>query len=310
MANSYIGRFAPSPSGPLHFGSLLCALVSFLHARQHSGQWLVRIEDIDTPRIDSSMSKVILDSLNAHGLASDKPVVKQSDRLDYYQTVLNTLSEQHHTYACACSRKQIKARGQFYDQHCRHLQLDPLDRAIRFKHLETNNRFDDFILGPQKVEYGIANEDFVLKRADGIFAYHLVVVADDIEQQVTHILRGRDLLSMTPVHLSLFKAMQAKAPEYGHMPIIVQAPHQKLSKQHYSPAIDNALALENIKLALCYLGIPKHEQANLTNVDSMLGWAIENWRLEMMPKHTEMLISITNGVYSIPDNLIPNFNTQ
>ncbi|MDT0595462.1 tRNA glutamyl-Q(34) synthetase GluQRS [Glaciecola petra] len=308
MAHSYIGRFAPSPSGPLHFGSLLCAFASFLHARQHNGKWLVRIEDIDTPRIDSAMSKVILDSLHAHGLDWDEKVTYQSDRLDYYQSVLDKLSLQHDIYACACSRKQIKARSQFYDQHCRHLQLTFLDRAIRFKHDQTNNQFDDFILGSQNIEDGIANEDFVVKRADGIFAYHLVVVADDIEQQVSHILRGNDLLSMTPVHLSLFQAMQAHIPEYGHMPVVVQAPKQKLSKQHHSPAIDDSRALENIKLALCYLGIPIHKQANLTTVHSMVGWAIKNWHLEMLPKQTELLISITNGVYSMSDEPILNNN--
>lgn len=300
MATSYVGRFAPSPSGPLHFGSLVCALASFLHARQHSGKWLVRIEDIDTPRIDSAMTPVILNSLQVHGLEWDGEVLLQSERLDYYQGVLKQLSNKRLCYACACSRKQIRARSDYYDGHCRELNLPETKRAIRFKQLSPDCQFTDLCLGEQCIQHKLAFEDAVLRRADGIFAYHLVVVADDIAQKVSHIIRGNDLLLLTPVHQSLYNALNADKPIYGHIPLIAQAPGQKLSKQHHSPPINDLTPLSNLKMALCYLGIRQKMLANLTTIQGVLDWAIQNWQLSKVSKQTEMLISTSNGLYSMP----------
>jgi len=298
QAKGYIGRFAPSPSGPLHFGSLVCALASFLHARKQQGKWLVRIEDIDTPRIDASMNSVILNTLQTHGLQWDDEVVYQSERHALYEAYLSKINAQNLLYACACSRKQIRQRSGTYDGHCRNLAL-PFDQcALRFKHLTANSHFVDLFLGKFKVTHPIATEDPVLKRADGIYAYHLAVVVDDIEQKVNHIVRGYDLFETSPVHLSLFQAFDASTHQYLHVPIIVQAPNQKLSKQHHSPSVDNHLAIENIRLALRYIGVSSALIPKVQKVEQLIAWAIDYWQPNLMPKQTELLISTTNGVYS------------
>ncbi len=299
----YIGRFAPSPSGPLHFGSLFCALASYLDAKKNAGQWLVRIEDIDTPRIDPSMSKVILDSLRAHGLEWDDEVIYQSQRHDLYEQYLNLLNRKALLYGCSCSRKQIKQRSGFYDGHCRTRKL-PFDKhALRFKHVENNTYFTDKHLGNVTISHPIATEDSVLKRADGIYAYHLVVIADDIEQGITHIVRGNDLVETTPIHLSLFDAFDSTRPQYCHMPVLSQKPNEKLSKQHHSPAIDDKLAADNIKLALFLMGFKKQDIPTHNRIDQLIFWAIENWSLNIVPLKREILISTANGVYSEFSNI-------
>lgn len=300
----YVGRFAPSPSGPLHFGSLVCALASFLHAKQHSGKWLVRIEDVDTPRVDASMSRPILSSLRTHGLVWDGDVVYQSNRNSHYEACLAALTKAELLYGCACSRKQIRARSDTYDGYCRELALPFKNVAIRFKHNTDNSKFTDLFWGQRHITQNIAREDPVLKRADGIYAYHLAVVADDIEQKVTHIVRGNDLLDTTPVHLSLFRALKAPPPKYLHIPVVVQKPNQKLSKQHCSPAIDNNCPMDNVKLALQYLGISQKKLPFSPNIERLLDWALANWSFKLLPKQSELLISVTNDVYSATENML------
>lgn len=312
----YIGRFAPSPSGPLHFGSLVCALASFLHAKQHQGKWLVRIEDIDTPRIDTAMSPIILSALVLHGLQWDGKVEYQSQRRSFYKTYFDKLKINKRLYACQCSRRQIKARSGCYDGFCRDLSLAFEGKAIRFKQVLNGSTFVDLHLGEQGINHPSAQEDPVLQRADGIFAYHLAVVADDIEQGVSHIVRGTDLLDTTPIHLALYQALNAPAPKYLHIPIVVQQtdkehnsdaqrlakPFTKLSKQNHAPAIDNRNALNNLRLALTFLGIPFNKQAKFTSVDDCLSWAIAHWTSNLLSKQSEILISVTNDVYSAPNH--------
>ena len=301
---SYVGRFAPSPSGPLHFGSLVCALASFLHAKQHKGKWLLRIEDIDTPRVDAKMNAVIINSLKAHGFMWDDELIYQSQRHQIYNRYLQTLKQQNYIYSCACSRKQIRARSGSYDGFCRdqNLPLSLLDNqyALRFKHVTNHCNFVDGFWGTQDIRHPIGTEDPVLKRADGIYAYHLAVVADDIEQGVTHIVRGVDILDTTPVHLSLYQALNSQAPAYMHIPVVVQAQGEKLSKQHHSPAIDDKSALSNLQLALVYLGIAIEKQPNFADIDELLSWTTTNWSINQIQKQTELLISTKNGVYSLP----------
>ncbi|MGB3724587.1 MAG: tRNA glutamyl-Q(34) synthetase GluQRS [Glaciecola sp.] len=303
---AYVGRFAPSPSGPLHFGSLVCALASYLHAKQHNGRWLVRIEDIDTPRVNSAMNDVILSSLHAHHLYSDEPVVYQSHRHTLYEKTLSQLRSMHRIYACECSRKQIKARSGYYDGHCRDKSLAFAEHAIRFLQQQPRTAFCDMHLGKQNITHPIATEDPVLKRRDGIYAYHLAVVADDIAQEVTHIVRGMDLLDTTPIHLNLTEALDAVHPKYLHIPVISQQVGEKLSKQHHAPPIDDNRALDNLKLALQYLGIHRAFNPNLSNdmqkitdIDTLLDWAITHWTHNLLPKQAEVLISVTNNVYSM-----------
>lgn len=300
----YVGRFAPSPTGPLHFGSLVCALASFLHAKQHRGKWLVRIEDIDTPRIDVNMNESILDTLRTHGLIWDDEVVYQSRRHAHYEAYLGSLEKADLLYACTCSRQQVRARSGSYDGHCRDLKLSFKNVAIRFKHNTNNSKFTDLFWGERYITHSIAREDPVLKRADGIYAYHLAAVVDDIEQQVSHIVRGNDLLETSPVHLSLFQAFQATAPHYLHIPIVVQKPNEKLSKQHGSPAVDNNYPIDNLKLALQYLGLSSEKQPIFLNIEQLLDWAVTNWSFKLLPKQSELLISVANDVYSSSENML------
>lgn len=300
----YVGRFAPSPSGPLHFGSLVCALASYLHAKQNNGKWLVRIEDIDTPRINPSMNAVILRSLKLHGLKWDNEVSYQSQRHPLYEGTLSELDKRQLIYACSCSRKQIRARSGTYDGHCRLRNLPVAGNAIRFMHNNDYTHFEDLFKGKVHIKHVIASEDPVLKRADGIYAYHLAVVADDIEQGVTHIVRGNDLIDTTPIHLGLYAALEQQAPQYLHIPVLVQKPGEKLSKQHHSPAINDQTPLENLKLALHFLGLqtPTYsaEIAQQTSIESLLAWATVQWKPKMLSKQSEVLISVANGVYSVP----------
>lgn len=309
-AKPYVGRFAPSPTGPLHFGSLVCALASFLHAKQHNGKWLVRIEDVDTPRVDASMSASILASLCSHGLIGDDEVSYQSHHASTYEIYLAKLAANNVLYGCACSRQQIKSRGTSYDGHCRELGLPFHKHAIRFKHNTDNSMFTDLFLGQQHIKNAIAREDPVVKRADGIYSYHLAVVVDDIEQNVTHVVRGNDLLETTPVHLSLFNALNASSPEYLHIPIVAQKPNEKLSKQHCSPAIDNSCPIDNVKLALQYLGIEQEIIPTNISIEALLAWAIANWSLKLLPKQSELLISVTNDVYSATENMLDSRQTE
>lgn len=298
--HAYVGRFAPSPSGPLHFGSLVCALASYIHARQHKGKWLVRIEDVDTPRVNANMNPIIINSLQQHGLEWDDAITYQSQSFMRYESYLSQLRSKTLLYACDCSRKQIKLRSEAYDGFCRQRFLPTINNALRFKHLDHQTKFNDLFWGDISVSHKIATEDPVLKRADGVFAYHLAVVADDIHQNVSHIVRGYDLYETTPIHIALYRAFEAKIPQYLHIPILVQAPNQKLSKQHHSPPIDDSCALSNLRLALAYLGLKKSMQTQSANIQTLLAWAVQNWHSNMLPRQSELLISTTNDVYSAP----------
>jgi glutamyl-Q tRNA(Asp) synthetase len=300
----YVGRFAPSPTGPLHFGSLVCALASFLHAKQNNGKWLVRIEDVDPPRVDTAMTASIITSLSSHGLLWDNEISYQSQHSVTYEAYLAKLAANKLLYGCACSRQQIKSRGNAYDGHCRNLDLPLNQRAIRFRHNANHSKFNDLFLGEQHIKDYIAREDPVVKRADGIYAYHLAVVVDDIEQNVSHIVRGNDLLETTPVHLSLYEALNAPPPVYIHIPVVAQHPNEKLSKQHRSPAIDDSKPIDNVRLALQYLGVKQEKLPICPNITELLDWAIANWSLKLLPKQSELLISVTNDVYSATENML------
>jgi glutamyl-Q tRNA(Asp) synthetase len=257
--------------------------------------------------VEKHTIQLILDTLQAHGLLWDQEVLFQSQRQHIYTAYLNKLQHSKYLYACTCSRRQVRARSGSYDGHCRNANLPFVANSTRFKHTTNNSRFVDLFWGNKHVTHSIATEDPVLKRADGIFCYHLAVVVDDIEQKVTHIVRGYDLLDTTPVHLSLYQALSEHAPEYMHIPMVVQKPHEKLSKQHFSPAIDNTKALENLKLALVYLGVDGKKITDILTIEQILSWAIDNWHPELMPKQSELLISVVNGVYSETEDILATF---
>jgi glutamyl-Q tRNA(Asp) synthetase len=244
----YRGRFAPSPSGPLHFGSLLAALGSYLDARAAGGQWLLRIEDIDPPREAPGAADSICRSLEAHGLHWDGPVLYQSTRSEAYDRALEQLQQQDRLFRCSCTRA-ILGPGGSCGERCTPAPDDIC--AIRVR-LGGERSFNDLVLGPQPS--AALPADLVLKRKDGLYAYTLAVVVDDGWQGITDVIRGRDLLEQTPAQCRLLEYLDYPAPGYGHLPLLTGTDGHKLSKQAGATAIDDTRPLENLRRALRYLG--------------------------------------------------------
>jgi len=275
----YIGRFAPSPSGPLHLGSLVTALGSFLQARVNNGKWLLRVDDLDTPRVVKGSIEQILQSLESHGLCWDDSIFFQNKNHRLYSQILTTLTENNLTYQCDCSRQQVKQAGQFYTGTCRTKANVSEPYAVRFLNRSTMPCFEDKLLGQLNVEPAAASEDFVLKRRDGLIAYHLASVADDIQMGITEIVRGADLIMPTACQIALFNALEAELPSFIHLPIVTFSDGRKLSKQNHAPAIQDENAVENLCDALRFLGFSVPTTLAKGSVKSVIDWSIENWSL-------------------------------
>lgn len=278
----YRGRFAPSPTGPLHFGSLVTAVASYLEARSHNGTWLVRIEDLDPLRESSEATQQILASLDAHGLHSDEPVRFQSERHSHYHTLINRLLSQGHAYRCACSRKQLRENDGRHPEHCREGKARPGQRpfAVRFALHDEHCEWDDRLLGPQVHNVYAELDDPVILRKEGFYAYQLAVVADDIDQGISHVVRGSDLLDMTAQQQQIYQALGAQPPQWMHIPVILNADGQKLSKQTHAPALDNRTAKANLQQALAALGQDQHLLAGASDIGTLLARAEDNWAPE------------------------------
>ena len=251
----YRGRFAPSPTGPLHFGSLVAAVASYLDARAHGGIWLVRIEDLDPLRESPAATEQILASLTAHGLESDEPVRFQCRCQDRYQQIIDHLLQQGRAYRCTCSRKQLLANQGRHPNHCREGTLTA-DRvvehpyAVRFALEDEDAIWQDRLLGKQEQLVHAEIDDPVIRRKEGFYAYQLAVVADDIDQQISHVVRGSDLLDMTAQQCQIYRALGARPPAWLHIPVILNEQGQKLSKQNLAPALDDRRPAENLLSAL------------------------------------------------------------
>ena len=264
---SYVGRFAPSPTGPLHAGSLVAALASWLDARAHGGRWLVRIEDSDTPRCQPGTDRLILGQLAACGLLPDEPPWWQSSRGAAYQTALQQLADAGLAYPCACTRQEIEAawaaRGMVrprnaelvYPGTCRGGLHGRPARAWRFRAAGVVT-WQDRRLGAQQQDVGREVGDFVLKRADGLWAYQLAVVVDDAAQGITHVVRGEDLADNTARQILLQRALGLPTPHYLHTPLVLAADGQKLSKQNGARPLDLADPLVALRAAGAVLGLP------------------------------------------------------
>ena len=248
--NTYCGRFAPSPTGPLHFGSLFAAVVSYLDAKANQGAWLIRIEDIDPPREQAGAIAKILTCLAAHDLEPDQEVTYQSEHSERYEAILNRLGFDRHCYYCPCSRKELETLGS-HTQACQQGETDQLSCAIRFLATDKEIQWHDRFQGNKTLRI---EDDFVLKRKDGLYAYQLAVVADDIAQGVTNIVRGIDLLDSTPMQIALYSALGQTPPNYAHFPVLTNDQEQKLSKQNRSSPVANERALDNIRLVAETLG--------------------------------------------------------
>lgn len=281
----YRGRFAPSPTGPLHAGSLVAALASWLDARAHGGTWVVRMEDVDTPRCIPGADACILQQLAACGLVSDEPVVYQSQRTPLYQSALDRLVQRHHAYPCGCSRKDIEQalanQGQHTERHhaavypgtCRPenggLKGKPA-RAWRLAVPEPSDiTWTDRQMGAQHQNVAKEVGDFVLKRADGLWAYQLAVVVDDADQGITHVVRGQDLLDNTPRQIVLQQALEVPQPRYRHVPLVLGDNGEKLSKQNGACALDLADPLRLLDQAAIHLRLPP---ATLPLAEQLHSW--------------------------------------
>ena len=284
MEHFYRGRFAPSPTGPLHFGSLVAALGSYLDAKHHHGTWLVRIEDLDTPRTVRGSADDILRTLEACGLHWDETVIYQSRRTAAYQAAFEQLRTDNLLYPCACSRKEIADSalhgidGQIYPGTCR--KGVPAGREGRAWRVRTDDQaisFDDALQGriTQHLESEIG--DFVVKRADGLFAYQLAVVVDDAAQGITHVVRGADLLTSTTRQIYLQRLLGFATPAYTHLPIAVNAQGEKFGKQTLAAPVGANNPVATLLRALAFLRQEPPAELSALDPDSVLIWAIAHW---------------------------------
>ncbi|WP_310634519.1 tRNA glutamyl-Q(34) synthetase GluQRS [Paraburkholderia sp.] len=305
----YRGRFAPSPTGPLHLGSLVSALASWLDARAHGGTWLVRVEDIDGPRTVPGAAEDILATLERFGFHADEPPEWQSRRIPLYRAALDALIASGHVYPCGCTRKEIadsqlhahrRNTTLIYPGTCRDGLHGKPARAWRLRvpdlpaddadHASANPaliRFDDRWQGPQHQDLATEVGDFVLLRADGQWAYQLAVVVDDADQHITHIVRGADLLDSTARQIWLQRCLGVPTPAYLHVPVVTNADGDKLSKQTGALALDDARPIEALVGAARHLGLDLHDAAP-TTLEAFQADAIDAWkrRLARLPEHS------------------------
>lgn len=279
------GRFAPSPTGPLHYGSLLTAVASYLNIRAQNGTWLVRIDDLDPPREMAGAASEILHALEAYGLHWDHNVVYQSNRQHIYADALSALQKKGLVYSCSCSRKDILKRGErVYSGHCRKGHLTGQKQyAMRIKVPETTLSWNDLIQGPQVTELFQANGDFVVRRADGLYAYHLAVVIDDAKQGITESIRGADLLPSTSAQRYLQQVLDIAPLQYGHIPVAVNAKGEKLSKQTGAVAISTSNPATTLFKVLQDLGQTPPDELEGSSIRDILRWGKQNWSLEKVP---------------------------
>lgn len=284
----YVGRFAPSPTGALHFGSLITAVASYCEAKKQGGRWLVRIEDTDIPRIEAGSEEQILTCLDAFSLHSDAPIIYQRHRLAIYEEVLAELKQQHLIYACQCTRK-ILAGQAIYPNTCRDLGLDFQHQAIRLKVSHQPIHFFDELQGEQSSCLMTDLGDFVLKRRDGIISYQLAVVVDDYLQGITHVMRGADLLDNTARQIWLGQLLNYPTLQYCHLPLVMNSTGQKLSKQNLAKPLDIQSAPVLLQHALQVLHQPP---VDMDTTERMLAQAVAQWDLQRIPKQMQF-----SGIY-------------
>jgi glutamyl-Q tRNA(Asp) synthetase len=291
--NDYRGRFAPSPTGPLHFGSLVAALGSYLDARSQGGDWLLRMEDLDRAREVPGAADDILHTLDAFGFEWDGPVVYQSRRSDAYQALLERLLDDGLAFPCSCSRKQVAAAGRpgpegpVYPGTCRNGPKHSFKpRSIRVRTNGAEIAFEDRIQGPHRQSLEQELGDFVIRRADGLFAYQLAVVADDAWQGLNQVVRGADLLLSTPRQLHLQRLLGLPSPSYAHLPLALDGDGRKLSKQDRDLPVLRRSPLEALLAAYRFLGqAPPTE--GLGSVREFWAWAQSHWDPTRVPTRTQ-----------------------
>jgi len=288
--NTYRGRFAPSPTGPLHFGSLIAAVSSYLDARHNEGEWLLRMEDLDPPREIPGAADDILRTLEALGMHWNGPVVYQSQRGHYYDDALAILERSAHVYGCACTRKEIAdssmqpGAGNIYPGTCRSgIPQGRTARSIRVRVCENEITIRDRLQGKllQRLDKEVG--DFIVRRADRLVAYQLAVVVDDAEQEISHIVRGADLFDSTPRQVYLQQLLGYPLPAYLHIPVAVNDSNEKLAKQTHAQAIEPRDWLAILCDVLAFLNQPLPESVEDANQVEFWQWAIEHWNTGSLP---------------------------
>ena len=280
-----IGRFAPTPSGALHFGSLVAALASYCDIRSQQGRWLLRIEDVDTPRVVAGASDQILHDLSAFGFEWDGEILYQSTRFEHYRHYLEQLLQQGDSYACQCSRRSLRKQGvssgplgQIYPGNCRDKKLDRTGRSLRLSTaMTTEVHFQDRVYGDFSMNLEAEVGDFVLQRSDLVYAYHLAVVVDDELQGVNQIVRGADLLENTCLHLHLQQRLGFSSPSYLHLPLVSNAAGIKLSKQTGAMPLDYGKASILLLAALQHLGQQPPPGLENETPAVILQWSCDHW---------------------------------
>lgn len=280
------GRFAPSPTGPLHLGSLLAAVASFLDARSQGIGWQVRLDDLDGPRNEPGAERAILSALEQHGLCWDGPVVRQSERMEHYRHALAELDSEGRLFYCRCSRRTL-ANLPRYPGTCRAFQRPRADAAVRVRvdparAPSTRVGFEDLVLGVQQRALDQDPGDFIVKRRDGIFAYHLATAVDDGAPEITRVVRGRDLLPATAPQIYLMQCLGLSAPRYGHILLLLGQSGQKLSKQNRATPVDPARARDNLITVLTALGLAVADPA--ASGAELLAAAVREFELEALPR--------------------------
>lgn len=289
---SYRGRFAPSPTGPLHFGSLVAAVASYLSARHAGGEWLVRIEDLDPPREAPGAADSIIATLAAFGFEWNESILRQSARTEAYRGALDTLLRRRRAFPCSCSRTELQAaQGPDraaddelrYPGWCREAVRAPQrPLAIRFRVDPATTTFEDRIQGMQSCDVSADVGDFVIRRRDGLFAYQLAVVVDDAAQGITHVVRGTDLLGSTARQILLQQALGFATPEYAHMPVVTDANGVKLSKSTGAAQIDPRRPSHELWRALRFLQQAPPAELRRSPTPALWKWAVENWRAQAL----------------------------
>ena len=283
-----IGRFAPSPTGDLHFGSLVSAVGSYLEAKSTGGSWLLRIEDIDPPREIAGSAKRIINDLHRLGMVPDGPILYQSSRLGAYQQAVNRLLKQELAYPCACSRKDLPTSG-IYPGTCRNgLPEGKQARSIRFRVGGQTCEFTDKLQGHISDSPAGISGDFIIQRADGLFAYQLAVVVDDDYQAVNQVVRGADLLDSTSRQICLQKALGFESPDYMHLPVAISTDGRKLGKRDQADPIKHQDPAYAVSQVLHFLGQKPPQGLSL---DSLWGWALEQWNSKLIPRSKAILPS-------------------
>ncbi len=292
----YRGRFAPSPTGPLHFGSLVAAVASYLDARAHCGEWLVRIEDVDTGRTVPGAADQILRTLEQFGFTWDGAVLWQSHRTERYQEALHRLWQRHAVFSCACTRRDLSNGGRlsedgvvWYPGYCReglsqeYLEAGRIARSVRFRVTDHPIQFVDRCQGQVESRLESSIGDFVVLRADGLFAYQLAVVVDDAEQGVTDVVRGADLLGSTPRQIALQRALGYATPRYLHVPVAAHASGEKLSKQTGAAPLNAGRASRELHAALLFLRQAPPDALRDGSLAELWDWAVQNWNPRLIP---------------------------